>query len=95
MEKRFYESKKFVYAMVTFVVSFVLAVLPSVLNLKPETVTALHEMLPFVALFGLSVIYGHTAMDALSLAKGAQVLSLQDAFAEVLEATPLGEKETA
>ena len=95
MGKKFYESKKFVYAMVTLVVSFVLAVLPSVLDFEPETVTALHEMLPFVALFGLSVIYGHTAMDALSLAKGAQVLSLQDAFAEVLEATPLAEKESA
>jgi len=95
MEKSFYQSKKFMYAVVTFIVSFVVAVLPSVLDLEPETVSALHEMLPYIAVFGLSVIYGHTAMDALSLAKGAQVLSLQDAFGELLDATPLVEKDSA
>lgn len=93
MEKPFYKSKKFVYALATFIAALVLAVLPSIVTLEPETVDMLETTLPAVLGIGILVITGHGIQDALTTVKGLQIMSLSSAFAELIEATPLAERE--
>lgn len=89
MDKPFYKSKKFVYALSSILVFVVLAVLPSVLTLEPETTDMIKTNLPFVFVFGLAVIGGHTLSDAIVLAGGFQIGELKQALQDLIDSLPL------
>lgn len=92
----FWKSKKFAYAISMLIAVIVLALLPAVcaeigLTLTAESQEALNEIVPgVVILFGM-VIGGHTLQDALTTAKGAQIVDLKQAILDVLDAIPLSE----
>lgn len=64
-----FASRKFIYALTGVIVALVLALLPSVVDLEPETVTMIEDVLPQLILVILLVIGGHTLSDAIHTAK--------------------------
>jgi hypothetical protein len=96
MNKPFYQSKKFVYAVSMLIAMIVLAVLPAAfaragMPLDPDSQQALNGLFPGVVIVFMMVIAGHTLQDALAMAKGAQPVDLQQAVMDVLSAIPLNE----
>lgn len=85
-EKPFYMSKKFVYAAISLVAAVIVAILPTALELDEEQTKTLNEIVPVVLAFGFALIGGHTIMDALSMAKGAQLPGVSDAIQELIDA---------
>jgi hypothetical protein len=85
-EKRFYQSKKFVYAVSGFSASLIVALLPSVFTLDPQTLDQLKIVLPGVLAFFGFVLAGHQWMDARSLALQAPPLE------EITEVQPPAER---
>jgi len=82
----FYTSKKFAYAAVMLLASIAIALLPAALDLDAAQTETLNEIVPLVIGFGFALIGGHTFMDALSMAKGVQVPSVDDAVEGVEDA---------
>ena len=94
MEKPFWKSKKFIYAVASFVAAVVLAVLPSVTTLDADTVTMLHDVVPKVVLGGFLLIAGHTVTDVVYLAVQARDVPLREAAHGLVDAV-LPENEEA
>lgn len=85
--KPFWKSRKFVYALGTALAALVLAFLPEVVVLDPETQDLLGEMLPLVFVIGLSVILGHTVTDVAAIWRsGVQGKPLADALKDLIDA---------
>lgn len=82
----FYKSKKFAYAVTMLIASVAVALLPAALNLDAAQTSTLNEIVPLIIVFGYLLIGGHSVMDALSMAKGAQVPSVSDAVDDVIDA---------
>ena len=90
--KPFYTSRKFAYALGTFLASLVLALLPALVDLDAETSDMLESMLPLVFVIGALVITGHTVTDVMAVWKeGVAYKSLQEAAHDLIDAVPLGE----
>ena len=87
-EKPIWKSKKFVIALAGFAGALVLALLPQVFALDAATQAALLDLLPQVFVVALFLITGHTLMDALTVAKGVQGVSLQQAAHDLIDALP-------
>lgn len=85
-EKRFYQSKKFVYAVSAFIAALIMALLPSLFTLEAETLDMLNVALPVVMSFFGFVLVGHQWMDAKSLAMQTPLLELEDAAHAVVDA---------
>jgi len=75
----FYTSRKFAYAVTMLLASIAIVLLPSVFDLEPDQTDALIEMAEYTIGFGFALITGHTVMDALSIAKGTQIPSVDQA----------------
>jgi hypothetical protein len=98
----FWKSKKFVYALATFCAALIVALAPTFadwanIELKPETLDMMDQMLPLIIAMGLLVITGHTATDLMYLwTEGIKSKELKEAAHDLIEAFPLGEiKPTA
>ncbi|MBI5957526.1 MAG: hypothetical protein HY866_02250 [Chloroflexi bacterium] len=63
MNKKFFQSKKFVYALCVFLAQLLLVALPSVVQLDPDQMDMLSNMIPTVFVIGGLVITGHAATD--------------------------------
>ena len=86
MNKPFYTSRKFAYALVTFVAVLLVTFLPSLLGLDEEAASILQSKIDFLFYFGFALIGGHTLMDALTMAAGQQLPTLTQAVDDVKEA---------
>lgn len=86
--KPFWKSRKLAYALGTFLAALVVAVLPTLgLNLEPETVDMLGDMLALVFVLGFLAIAGHTVSDiTVQWREGIMAKGLDDAAHELLEA---------
>lgn len=85
--KPFYRSKKFLYALATFLAAAVIAALPMVVALDDETVAMLEQMLPLVFVMGALVIAGHTVTDVMAVwREGVASTDLRQAAHELIEA---------
>ena len=96
MDKPFWKGKKFVYAVSMLAAVILLTLLPSIaaevgLPLEPESQEALTEIIPGIVVVFAMVIAGHSLQDALSTAKGAQIigLTLKQAILNILNEIPL------
>ncbi|MBI5961045.1 MAG: hypothetical protein HY866_20065 [Chloroflexi bacterium] len=63
MSKKFFQSKKFVYALCVFLAQLLLVALPSVVSLDQDQMDMLSNMIPTVFVIGGLVITGHAATD--------------------------------
>src|SRR5690606_33917671 len=89
----FYKSKKFLYALATFLATLALAALPIVVSLDDETAAMLEEMLPLVFVMGALVIAGHTVTDVMAVwREGVPPKDLRRAAHELIDALPLAEQ---
>ncbi|WP_162909614.1 hypothetical protein [Aggregatilinea lenta] len=94
-EKPFYKSKKFAYAVAGVVTAVILALLPSVVALTPETEQLLEDVIPAVILMCALLLTGHTVTDvAYAWAERPQAAPLGEALHELIDATPLGERSS-
>ena len=94
-EKPFYKSKKFAYAVAGVVTAVILALLPSIVTLTPETEQLLEDVIPAVVLMFVLVLTGHTVTDvAYAWAERPQAQPLGEALHELIDATPLGERSS-
>ena len=85
--KAFYKSRKLAYALGTFLAALVLTVLPTLVDLEPETLDALETMLPLVFVTGVAALFGHTFTDvAHQWKEGVAGKGLEDAAHDLLEA---------
>lgn len=86
--KPFWKSRKLAYALGTFLAALVIAVLPTLgLNLEPETVDMLGDMLSLVFVLGFLAIAGHTVSDITAQwREGVAGKGLEDAAHDLLEA---------
>ena len=85
-EQPFYYSKKFAYAIVMLLAAVALALLPSALKLDAQQTDTLNNMIPYVLGFGFALIGGHSVLDALSMAQGLQVPTINEAVEGVIDA---------
>jgi len=92
----FWKSKKFVYALATFLAALVVSILPLFSSdMNQETVDMLQQMLPLIFAVGLLIITGHTVTDVMYIWKeGLTFKNLKDATHELVEAIPLPEQVT-
>lgn len=86
MEKPFYKGKKFVYALSGIITALVLAILPSVVELEPDTVDMLQTMLLPVLAITFLVITGHGVQDAISSVQGLQNPTIGAAIIDMIAA---------
>ncbi len=86
--KPFYRSRKLAYALGTLVAALIIVVLPTLgLNLEPETVDLLSDMLPLVFVLGFLTITGHTVTDiAAQWKEGVAAKSIEEALQLLLDA---------
>ena len=85
--KAFYKSRKLAYALGTFLAALVLTLLPTLVDLEPETLDALETMLPLVFVTGVAALFGHTFTDvAHQWKEGVAGKGLEDAAHDLLEA---------
>jgi len=90
MEKPFWKSKKFVYALSAFIASLIVTLLPLVVDLTPEQVEMLQEMLPMTIGLFLLVILGHSANDFLALWKSRmEYKDIKEALQELIDELPI------
>lgn len=93
--KPFWKSRKFAYAVGTFLAALVLALLPMAVTLDEPTTAMLEQMLPLIFVIGALVITGHTVTDVVAVWKeGVESQTLRDAAHALIEAVPLPERET-
>ena len=91
--KPFYTSRKFAYALGTFLASLVLALLPALVELDAETTDMLETMLPLIFVIGALVITGHTVTDVMAVWKeGVKYKTLQEAAHDLIDAVPIPER---
>lgn len=85
--KSFYKSRKLAYALGTFLAALVLTLLPTLVDLEPETLDALETMLPLVFVTGVAALFGHTFSDvAHQWKEGVTAAGMEDAAHDLLEA---------
>lgn len=85
--KPFLQSRKLAYALGTFLAALVLTLLPTLVDLEPETLDALETMLPLVFVTGVAALFGHTITDvAHQWKEGVAGKGLEDAAHDLLEA---------
>jgi ABC-type nitrate/sulfonate/bicarbonate transport system permease component len=87
MEKPIWQSKKFVLALTAVIMDFLVAMVPSVATLDPETLDALQTLLVWIIPVFLTVIFGHGLQDFVTASKGWQAPPRE----VNLEAMPKGE----
>lgn len=93
-EKPFYKSKKFAYAVGTFLAALVVAVMPMIASLDAETLDMLETMLPVIFVIGALLITGHTVTDVAAVwMEGVKFKALKEAAGDLLESVPLPERE--
>lgn len=85
--KPFYRSRKLAYTVGTFLAALIVAALPTLgLDLEPETVDMLGEMLALVFVLGFLAITGHTLTDiAVQWREGVKAQSLREALDDLLD----------
>lgn len=89
----FYKSKKFLYALATFLAALVIAALPMVVSLDDDTAAMLEEMLPLVFAMGALLIAGHTITDVMAVwREGVPPKDLRRAAHDLIDALPLAEQ---
>lgn len=85
--KPFYKSRKFAYALGTFLAALVLVVLPMAVELDPEVTGMLEEMLPLVFVIGIMLITGHTITDVMAIwREGVIGKELKEAAHDLIDA---------
>lgn len=85
--KPFWKSRKFGYAVGTFLASLVLALLSSVEGVSPDVQAALAGMLPTALVMGVLLITGHTITDVVALWRdGVAGKELKDAVVDLIDA---------
>lgn len=90
----FYKSKKFLYALATFLAALVIAALPMIVSLDDDTLAMLEQMLPLVFVMGALVIAGHTVTDVMAVwREGVVSKDLRQAAHELIDALPLAEHD--
>lgn len=86
MDKPFWRSRKFGYAVGTLLAALLLRLLASVDGISPDVRAALTDFIPTVIVMGVLLITGHTVTDVIALWKeGVQAVNLRDAVLEVIE----------
>lgn len=91
--KPFYTSRKFAYALGTFLAALLLVALPLVADVTPETMEMLKTMLPLVFVIGILVITGHTVTDVMAVwTEGVQYKDLRTAAHDLIDAVPIPER---
>jgi len=89
----FYKSKKFLYALATFLAALVIAALPMVVSLDDDTAAMLEEMLPLIFVMGALLIAGHTVTDVMAVWRdGVPPKGLRQAAHDLIDALPLAEQ---
>lgn len=83
----FYRSRKFAYALGTFLAALLLVALPLVAEVNDETMEMLKTMLPLVFVIGILVITGHTVTDVMAVwTEGVQYKDLRTAAHDLIDA---------
>jgi hypothetical protein len=82
----FYQSRKFWFEMLSLIAALVVAFIPVMFDMSVENAKTFREMVPYVLGLGFAVIGGHWGMDMLSMAKGVQVPSVDEAVDGVIDA---------
>lgn len=83
----FYRSRKFAYALGTFLAALLLVALPMVAEVDGETMEMLKTMLPLVFVVGILVITGHTVTDVMAVwTEGVQYKDLRTAAHDLIDA---------
>lgn len=92
-DKKFYQSKKFVYALATFLAALVVWLMPMIVDMQQEQIDMLNTMLPGVLAVGIALIAGHSATDIIAIwVNGVQAKPVKEAVQDLVEAIPLGER---
>lgn len=83
----FYKSRKFAYALGTFLAALLLIALPMVAEVNSETMEMLETMLPLVFVIGILVITGHTVTDVMAVwTEGVKYKDLKTAAHDLIDA---------
>lgn len=91
--KPFYRSRKFAYALSTFLASALLMLLPTLVELDEATAAMLDEYVPLVVAVGVLLILGHTVTDVTALLRDRPVRApLDQAAHELIDAVAGGEE---
>lgn len=97
VDKPVYKSRKFIYALGTFLAALFVWALPQLVELipdahmTPEQTKLMTDMLPLVFVVGLSLIAGHTVTDVAAIWKeGVKAKSIAEALQLLLDSdTPV------
>lgn len=86
-EKRFWQSRKFGYALGTLLASLAVTLLSSVEGIAPDVQAALAGFLPTILVMGVLLITGHTITDVVAIWRdGVAGAELKDAIIELIDA---------
>lgn len=95
MDKPFYKSKKFVYALATFLAAIVVWLMPlAATDMTQEQLDMLNTMLPGIFVAGGLLIAGHSATDIAAIwLEGVKAKPVKEALNDLVEAIPLAERD--
>ncbi len=92
MDKPFWKSKKFIYALGTFLAALVVWIMPQAVSMTAEQTDMLTTILPGVFVTGLMLIAGHAATDITAIwLEGVKAKSVKEAALDVVSQIPLNE----
>lgn len=87
MDKPFWKSRKFLYALGTLIAALVVGLLANVEGVSPDVQAALGEFLPTLVTMGALLIAGHTVTDVVATwREGVPEKTIQEAIMEFIEA---------